>query len=108
MAEDRKSNGDVPDLEVREVVLRWKDRDYRISVDSILEAFDRAGVDWVMGPHARFFIDIAGDLKPLESVFKELVPVDEKELNPEMAEKVSELFQSFGLVVLDRRGHHES
>jgi hypothetical protein len=108
VGEKSKRNGEASALELKEVVLRWKDRDYRITIDSILKAFDKAGVDWVTGPHARFFIDIGGDMKPLESVFKQLVPVDENDMNLEMAEQVSELFQSFGFVVLDRHRHHES
>jgi len=108
VGENSKSNGEASALELKEVVLRWKDRDYRITVDSVLKAFDQAGIDFITGPHARFFIDIAGDMKPLESVFRELVPIDEKDMTLEMAEKISELFQSFGLVILDRHRHHES
>lgn len=108
MGDSPKSNGEASKLELKEVVLRWNDRDYRITIDSVLKAFDKAGVDWVTGPHARFFIDIAGDMKPLESVFKELVPIEPNDMTLEMAEKISELFQSFGLVVLDRHRHHET
>ena len=105
--QESKTKEKAPDLTVAGLVINWKGRDYSIDVDRVLKAFDRADFGKVMGPHARYFVDIGGDLKSLEEILKAIIPVSEDEITGELAARASEMLRSLGFTVLDRHEHHE-
>ena len=101
------SNGEAADIAVRELVLEWGNNRYKLTADIVAKAFDKADYGDLLGPHARYFVDCGGDLKPLEEVFRQIVPIPKDRMPPEVAETVSDILRSLGFSVLDRRRHHE-
>lgn len=88
-------------------VLKWEGRTYEVSARTVADAFYKAGFGDFIGPHARYFIGLGGDLKSLELVLREIVPIPADMLTPEMAKLAGDMFEAMGFEVLDRRRHHD-
>ena len=79
---------------------------YRLTREHVLKAFERAHAGDVMGPYARYVLEVGEDLKTVESVFRELVPVSKDRLGQAELELIAEVFRTLGFEVLDYREHH--
>jgi hypothetical protein len=104
---DRKSETGAVGLGVDEIAVRWEGKAYRLTYEGLLKAFDRAQVGDLVGPHARFYVELDGEMKSVESVFREVVPMGKDGVKAEQATLVAGLFRSLGFEVLDRRLCHE-
>ena len=105
-ADGASRNGDAGKLEISRLVVDWDGRTYEMTADTVLKAFEASDVGSLTGPHARYFIDLDGELKGVEAVFRQIVPVPEEEMTPEIARQASDIIRSLGFIVLDGRSHH--
>lgn len=79
---------------------------YRLTYEHVLKAFEKAPDGDVMGPYARFFLEVGEDIKTVDSVFRELVPVSRDRLGQKELKMLAEVFKALGFEVLDSREHH--
>jgi hypothetical protein len=100
------SNGEPSRLELTEIAINWDGKCYRITGEAIARAFDKSPAGDITGPHARYYLQIDGDLKGLESVFRSIVPIPKEKLTPDIATQICEMVQSLGFIILDTRKHH--
>jgi len=105
--ENEKEVDGSPRINVTEFVLAWEGRTYRINADAVLRAFEKSGVGEVMGPHARYYLTVDGDMKPLEDVLRVLVPIPREKITQEMSRLLSQAVGALGFEVLDRHQPHE-
>ena len=91
------------ELGVGEICLNWQGKQYRLTHESVMKAFDRAPIGDIVGPHARYYLEMDGDMKSVESVFREIVPILKESVSPKQAILIAEIFRSLGFPVLDRR-----
>lgn len=108
MVQDKSgNNGEASVLQIAELVISWDGKNYNLSRDSVLEAYNKAGYGNLSGRHARYFIKINGDMKNLDSVLHEIIPVPSDDFTPDQARLVRDIFEALGFEVLDRYRHHE-
>jgi hypothetical protein len=106
MSLEQSNNGKPREISVRELTVSWNGKDYRINQENVIKAFDRAKYGDFTGPHARYFLEIEGELKTVESVFALIVPVPVEEIGGEKAARMASFFEALGFEVLDRDEHH--
>lgn len=99
-------NGKAGDLSVIEVTIEWDGKTCKVNSTNVLKAFERAGFGDFSGPHARYMLDIDGQLKTAEAVFSEIMPIEREEVSVETLRQIADLFESLGFDVLDRDKHH--
>ena len=104
---DPAGNGETQHLDVTEFIVVWDKKKYRINANAVLKAFGKSGYKNLMGPNARYFLAIDGDLKPVEAVLRSIVPIAEDEINPRLIDTISEALRALGFEILDRHKHHE-
>lgn len=97
-----KSHGFI----LTELVLRWNERDYRLTYETVLNAFDSAGYGKLTGKDTTYYLKVNGDLKSLQEVIGRIVPINDDQFTPEMMKMVCDIFEGLGFEVLDRRKHH--
>lgn len=108
MVQDKSgNNGEVQVLEITQLTISWNNKNYILSRDSIIEAFEKAGYGTPYGRKARFFLKVDGDLKSLGSVLREIIPVSTGDFTREQTTLVRDIFEALGFEVLDRHKHHE-
>ena len=107
MSRESENPRGEPGLEIREVVVGWRGKTYRITAGKIIDAFYRAEYGDFAGSHGRFYLAIDGELKSAEIVFMEMVPIVRDELTEELAATINGVFAALGFEVLDRHQHHE-
>jgi len=91
---------------ISEVNIRWNGNSYRLDLDGVIRAFEKAPTKHVTGPYARYFVEIEGDLKPVVDVVVAIVPVPLDELGNEKVRMFKEIFEAMGFRILDRQKHH--
>jgi hypothetical protein len=91
-------------LDITDISVSWKGASCRLTREAVLKAFNRAQFG-NQGSNPRYFMEIDGDIKSVDSVFREIVTVQEN-LDESEAAKVAHAFESLGFDVLDRRKHH--
>ncbi|HDS29865.1 MAG TPA: hypothetical protein ENN67_02350 [Firmicutes bacterium] len=100
------NNGESRNIDVRELTINWNGKDYRLTRNSIIKAFDSAGYGDFAGPHAKYFIDLDSELKTVESVYSQILPISKDEISEELTKRMVAIFQSLGFLILDRDRHH--
>jgi hypothetical protein len=96
----------TPSLDISAVTLKWEGKTYQLTRDSVMKAFDRASEGEFIGPGARFFIEIDGDIKSVEAVLRQIVPGINGSLNGRTPELFASALKTLGLEVLDKRESH--
>jgi hypothetical protein len=108
MADARlKNNGESHKFQLTELKINWEGREYHLTPKKVIEAFESAGYDGLSDKKSRFYIEVNHDIKTVQAVFRQIVPIPDNLFSPSMAQKVSEMFEGFGFEILDRRKHHE-
>ncbi len=103
---DMENNGKSAGFILTELVLRWNDRDFRLTYETVLDAFDSAGYGKLTDKDTTYYIKVNGDLKSLQEVIGRIVPINYDQFTPEMMKMVCDIFEGLGFEVLDRRKHH--
>ena len=106
MNPDVSDNGKPGDLSIIAITLKWDGKTHKVDSKLVLKAFERAVYGDISGPHARYVLDIGGELKTVESVFGEIVPLEREKVTHETSRQIADLFESLGFEVLDRDKHH--
>jgi len=106
-APDNRNDAGAKPPRVLEVALDWNGKTYRITRKAVIKAFDRSGYGDFVGRHARFYLAIDGELKSAEAVFREIVPLEQDDVTPEVAELIEGILKALGFEMLDRQAHHE-
>lgn len=90
---------------VREIPVLWNGKLFKLTADSVLKAFERSDSGDPVGPKARFYLEMNGEIKSVLSVVKCMIPVKDEELTDESVEKFAKMFEVLGFSVLDRRDY---
>ncbi len=103
---DLSENSKAARISTEELRIILGGKKYRINGKTVVEAFDRAGYGDSGDPHVRYFVRVDGELKSVESVFGKIVPIERKEITPELADEIAHIFEVLGFEILDRDKHH--
>lgn len=89
-----------------ELVLRWNDKDYRLTYETVLNAFESTGYGKLTDKDTTYYIKVKGDLKSLQEVIGRIVPINEGQFTQKMMKMICDIFEGLGFEVLDRRKQH--
>ncbi len=103
---DMENNGKSAGFLLTELVLRWNDRDYRLTYETLLDAFDSTGYGKLTDKDTTYYIKVNGELKSLQEVIGRIVPINYDQFTPEMMKMACDILEGLGFEVLDRRKHH--
>lgn len=101
-----KNTGKSHGFILTELVLRWNEKDYRLTYETVLNAYDSTGYGKLTDKDTTYYIKVNGDLKSLQEVIGRIIPVNDDQFTPEMMKMVCDIFEGLGFEVLDRRKHH--
>jgi hypothetical protein len=88
-------------LTISEIVVTWNNTSYRLTRDTILKAFDRASAGTITATWPRYFLQIEQDIKPIDTVLQEIIPVLDR-LDNGVSDMMARAFETLGFEVLDR------
>jgi hypothetical protein len=102
-----KNNCEAYKFQLAELKIIWDGREYHLTPKKVIDAFESAGYDGLSDKKSRYYMEINHDLKTVQAVFRQMVPIPDDKFSPSMAQKISEMFEGFGFEILDRHKHHE-
>ena len=94
------------DLVVAELVITHDGKSYKINHGNVTKAFNNADYGEFNGPLSRYVLVIDGEYKTVVSVFGLIVPIKSETLTEAQTLRISRIFESLGLTVLDKHSHH--